>query len=126
MRPETSAPETGDAGASRVPKAGKVKDQAPRVEIEKDYKRIVIDGYEIDLSRKFKRRRFLEYLHKRKAATGEASFCYEHAKEDYEQQTGTKISSDRFEDDLFKGQVREFGLLFKVVNKKKGTYRLLI
>lgn len=122
--------DTGDGRFYREDAKGTKREEGqepdPRVVIDKDYKRIVIDSQEIVFGRKYKRRKFLEFLHKRKLATGEAEFCYDHAKEDYAAATGTTLDSERLDDDLFKGQPKEFRLLFKVVNRKKKIYRLLI
>jgi hypothetical protein len=94
--------------------------------IKNQYRQIIVNGYVIDFGKKYKRRQFVEFLHKRKQRTGESVFCYEHAKEDFENTTGRTLRCDRFEEDLFKNQPKEFRLLFTPINKEKRTYRLLI
>jgi hypothetical protein len=62
----------------------------------------------------------------RKLQTGEDTFKFQDMVEDMAQQTGRTIESERFEDDLFKGQSKEFRLLFETVNKRKDLYRIRI
>ena len=96
------------------------------VKIGDDYINIEIDGYVIDFYRKKKRREFVEFLHKRKLNTGVDEFFYDDAKQDYFEATGRTVESERLDDDLFKGQQKEFRLLFKVLDAKKKWYRIMI
>jgi len=95
-------------------------------EIIGDYRRIVIGGEEIVFGKKHKRRGFVRFLHGRKKRTGEDTFYFEEMKEEYERATGKAIRSDRFEEDLFKDQSREFHLLFEELDKGSGLYRLKV
>jgi len=99
---------------------------APSVKIIGSYDVIRIGDEEVVFGRKYKRRGFVRFLHERKQRTGEDSFYFEEMKEEYERVTGKAIRSDRFEEDFFRGQSREFHLLFEEVDKASGRYRLKV
>ena len=108
------------------PSASNGEGNGADVEIERDYMVIRIGDEEIDFFRKKKRREFVKFVHQRKLQTGEDTFKFQDMVEDMAQQTGRTIESERFEDDLFKGQSKEFHLLFQVVNRRKDLYRIKI
>lgn len=94
--------------------------------IERDYMRIHIGGVQIDFYKKKKRRDLVRFLHEWKQVTGLDTFSYREKAEDFAKQTGRTIECDRFEEDLFRGQSREFRLLFEIVDKQKDLYRIKI
>ena len=97
------------------------------VRVVGDYKTIVVDGVTIDLTRKFKRRAFVRHVHQRKLKTGEDTFYYDEMREAFNNsQKRFTIQSERFERDLFKGQSKEFRLLFEEVDGASDLYRIKI
>jgi hypothetical protein len=114
-RPHEPGPNVGVGGDGRT-----LDDEfswLPVAKVENDYRKIVLpDGGVLDLSRKHKRRLFLKYAWEQCRKAGVREFYYEEIREGY-MKTGTKsgVKSDRFRDDLFKGQAAEFNELFNTV-----------
>lgn len=110
----------GEEGAGR---AGR-----PPVEarIEDEYRLVEVEGRVIDFRRKRKRREFVKFLHLRRIETGQAEFRYALIRVEFLEKTGISIESDRFEEDFFRGQAREFRLLFQLVDERRGIYRIRI
>jgi len=101
------------------------------VRIIGDYKAIQIRGREIDLSRKYKARDVLRYLHG-KVKNTDGVFRFEEVKEDFNSRFGKgeekrRWKSDRFREDLFRGMSKEdFDCLFETLDQTAGRYRLKI
>ena len=105
----------------------------PRVkaEIIGPYKMIRLAKRQIDLSKKFKARSFLQFVHARLMG-GDGLFLVEEMRDLFNSQFGRELAgrcwqSERLKEDLFKGlEEGDFELLFEVVNQSTGLYRIKI
>ncbi len=96
------------------------------VDVIGDYKALKLrDGTLIDLSRKTKCRAFVRHLHQRRKTTGNREFFYdEEIKKLNAGQARILIQSDDFKFGLFRGIHQHFDLLFTVLDKGSGKYRI--
>lgn len=105
----------------------------PRVkaDIVGPYKMIRFGKRQIDLSKKFKARSFLQFVHARLLG-GDGLFHVEEMRDLFNSQFGKELAgrcwkSERLKEDLFKGlEEGDFELLFEIVNQSTGLYRIKI
>ena len=96
------------------------------VDVVGDYKALKLrDGTVIDLAQRAKCRAFVRHLHQRRKTTGNREFFYdEEIKKLNEGQERILIQSDDFKFGLFRGIHQHFDLLFTVLDKGNGRYRI--
>ena len=101
-------------------------------EIIDDFKSVMIDGHEINLSAKHKARAFLRFLYKELHGKARKDFLMDAMREKFNSQfddahEGKRWQSDRLREDLFKGvSVSDFDLIFETIDRTNGRYRLKI
>ena len=101
-------------------------------EIIDDFKSVIIDGHEINLSAKHKARAFLRFLYKELHGKARKDFLMDAMREKFNSQfddahEGKRWQSDRLREDLFKGvSVSDFDLIFETIDRTSGRYRLKI
>jgi hypothetical protein len=96
------------------------------VDVIGDYKSLKLrDGTVVDLSRRTKCRAFVRHLHQRRKNTGNRDFFYDEeiAKLNAGQQR-ILIQSGDFKYGLFRGIHQHFELLFTVLDRSNGRYRI--
>lgn len=102
----------------------------PLAKAENEFRKIHLPSRDVvDLSRKSKRRLFLREVWRTCLETGSAVFYYADMQERYNTNTGSKsgVQSERFRDDLFKGQTREFDEMFDTIGSPDNQeYRLRV
>ena len=100
----------------------------PAVRIMPDYKRIIFpDGYEINLSRAYKRRAIVRFIVEWVRQSGSDIFDVEIVRADYNKQHPEQPwDSDRIREDLFKRNVEDFDRLFETTDAANGRFRLKI
>ena len=125
QRPTPAAQvERGDAGL------GPQDEEGGGPEFHGDFSLVVCGGRRIDLSKKFKARAFLRFLHGSLKGAPDKTFYVEEMRDKFNAQFGAgrhrgKWVSERFREDLFKGLGRkDFDLLFETVDGGAGVYRL--
>ena len=96
------------------------------VDVVGDYKALKLrDGTVIDLAQRTKCRAFVRYLHQRRKTTGNREFFYDEEIEKLNAgQKRILIQSDDFKFGLFRGIYQHFDLLFTVLDKGNGKYRI--
>lgn len=105
-----------------------VENVRPGIFIEPSFKRIIFpDGSEVNLSRAYKRRTVVRFIHEQLALSGSREFDVEVMREAYNRQhPGNPWNSDRIREDLFKRHYEDFDRLFETVNAANGRYRMTI
>jgi hypothetical protein len=105
----------------------------PLVKVIGDFRAIILPNERkaISLTRKYKMRPFLRFVHSWVTERGTPDFYIEELRDAYNAQfTGSLVKkgwrSDRFQDDLFRDNKREFALLFDTIDKTTGHYRLKV
>jgi hypothetical protein len=108
-------------------------DSRPLVKVIGDFKAIILPNAQkaISLSRKYKMRPFLRFIHSWVTERGTYDFYIEEVRDEFNMQfTGGLLKrgwrSDRFQDDLFKDNKEEFSQLFETIDKVTGHYRLKV
>jgi len=103
------------------------------VKVIGDFKAIILPNERkaISLTRKYKMRPFLRFVHCWVTERGTPDFYIEEVRDAYNKQfTGSLVNkewrSDRFQDDLFRDNKREFAQLFDTIDKTTGHYRLKV
>lgn len=98
-----------------------------------DFKVIRIPGAkrDITLGKKHKARSVLRLLHNWAVSRGTKEFYVEEIRDAFNDQFGCDTEfrrwvSDRFREDLFRGKEKDFDLLFEVLDKATGRYRLKV
>jgi hypothetical protein len=96
------------------------------VEVVGDYKALTLrDGTVVDLSRRTKCRAFVRHLHQRRKKNGNREFYYdEEIAKLNAAQARILIQSGDFKFGLFRGIHQHFDLLFTVLDKGNGRYRI--
>ncbi len=105
-----------------------VENVRPGVFIEPSYKRIIFpDGSVVNLSRAYKRRAVVGFIHTQLALKASRVFDVEVMREEYNRHhPGNPWNSDRIREDLFKRHLEDFDLLFETVDASLGRYRMII
>jgi hypothetical protein len=99
-------------------------------EVIGDYRVIRIPGRrEISLARKHKTRAVLRFIHMTLKKAGTTNFYVDDMRVEFNAQFGDDIAgkrwmSDRFREDLFKGKLEAFDLLFEPLDRASGHYRM--
>lgn len=98
----------------------------PEIKITPDYKRITFpDGYVVNLSRAYKKRAVVRYIHEMAIRNQDAEFELEYAREEFNR-LYPKLDwrGDRLKDDLFKERHQDFDHLFELIDSSFGKYRI--
>lgn len=100
----------------------------PDIQVVQDYRRIIFpDGYEINLSRAYKRRAIVRFIVEWVRQSEMDTFDVEIVREDYNgKHSEHPWDSDRIREDLFKRNVEDFDRLFETLDASNGQYRLKI
>ncbi len=99
-------------------------------EVIGDYRVIRIPGRrEISLARKHKTRAVLRFIHMTLKKAGTTDFYVDEMRDAFnaqftEEMAGKQWMSDRFREDLFKGKLEAFDLLFEPLDRASGHYRM--
>ena len=95
-----------------------------------DYRVIKIPGSKpINLMKKHKARAVVGFIHRALTKAGAGDFYVDEMRDEFNAQftdamAGKRWMSDRFREDLFKGKEREFDLLFEILERASGHYRI--
>lgn len=129
LRPE-SAGRGRKSGEKGNEERRETREKKTGFEVIGDYRVIRIPGRrEISLARKHKTRAVLRFIHMTLKKAGTTNFYVDDMRVEFNAQFGDDIAgkrwmSDRFREDLFKGKLEAFDLLFEPLDRASGHYRM--